>query len=88
MGVIKAFKNHYCNILIKFLIYDFKKVDVGHFAKINLKDVTIFVSMTWDRVSTDTIKNCFAKAFESCRNYELASVDNDDPLDELIPEAV
>jgi len=33
-----------------------------------------------------TIKNCFAKAFESSRNYELASVDNNDSLDELISE--
>ena len=44
--------------------------------------------MAWDRVLTDTIKNCFAKASESCRNYKLASVDNNDPPDELISEAV
>jgi len=56
---------------------------VGHFAKINFKNVTIFLSMAWDRVSTDTIKNCFAKAFKSCRNYELASVDNNDPPDKV-----
>jgi len=62
MGVIKAFKNHYFNVLIESFFYDLQNMDVTSFNKINLKDVSIIVSIAWDRVSEETIKNCFAKA--------------------------
>jgi len=52
-----------------------------------LKDVSIIVSITWDRVSVETIKNFFTKALEPCNNYSIADL-NDDPSDEAIFEFV
>ena len=87
VDVIKAFKNHYFNVLIESFLYDLQNMDVTSFNKINLKDVSIIVSIAWDRVSAETIKNCFTKALESCNNYSIADV-NDDPSYEAIFEVV
>lgn len=87
MGVIKSFKNHYFNILMESFLLDFQNISLTCFDKINVKDVAIIVSMAWDKVSLETIQNCFKKAIVSFKNSEIAT-GNDDPTDEVISEVV
>jgi len=87
MGVIKAFKNHYFNVLIESFLCDLENIDPKCFGKIDLKDVSIMTSIAWDKVSAETITNCFKKAIESCKNCEIAEVE-DDHSDEEISQVV
>lgn len=73
MGIIKAFKNHYNNALI---LNSVGKNDFD--AEETMKCTTIldamyFCSNAWEAISTETIKNCFQKAFNNPKtlNFKL-----------------
>ncbi|KAG0441910.1 Tigger transposable element-derived protein 6 [Dictyocoela muelleri] len=60
MGIIKAFKNHYSNALITSIDYNHLFInDITSLNSLNIKDAIILIYIAWDKISEETIINCF-----------------------------
>lgn len=76
-GIIRAFKAHYRSILTHRLISDFdnqKKISVS------LKDACDYVAMSWSRISSNTIGNCFRHAGFIFDNTQLQDQEDTDTM--------
>ena len=83
-GVIRSTKAHYRAMTVQKFI---EAID----AKKPLPNITILDAMhllvaAWDRVSKETVQNCFRKAGLSQETQESAIDDDDDPFKALLDE--
>jgi hypothetical protein len=82
MGVIKSFKNHYFNALINSIDHENIGETSNVLQKTNLRNAMIFVSIAWDNVDEETIKNCFRKGF--IENLDCCNVSKEEFIIETI----
>ncbi|KAG0442120.1 Tigger transposable element-derived protein 6 [Dictyocoela muelleri] len=61
MGIIRAFKCHYFNILIDSCYFHLGDDQFNFIDSTNIKDAIIMISIAWDIVEGETITNCFKK---------------------------
>ena len=66
-GIIKNLKHHYKKILLRRRLED---MDMGKEFNFTLLDALHVVRCSWEQVSEFTIKNCFAKAKFSEKEYQ------------------
>ncbi|XP_029655265.1 tigger transposable element-derived protein 1-like [Octopus sinensis] len=72
-GIIKAFKNHYNNWIMKTIIYDKNpagKIDEA-IKGITILDAISCSKLAWDEITDTSIQHCFEKALEyDCREKQ------------------
>ena len=83
-GVIRSTKAYYRRMVVqKYIDAIDRKKSIPKFTVLDAMDLLV---TAWDRVSTETIKNCFKKAVISRETQENAINDSDDPFKALAEE--
>ena len=80
-GVIRALKAKYRSAIVKMYITYIEAK--GEVPKISILDAMKFLVQAWNRVSKETIQNCFRCAGISLETQADAIEDNDDPFKSL-----
>ncbi|XP_008189452.1 tigger transposable element-derived protein 4-like [Acyrthosiphon pisum] len=65
-GVIKVLKQKYCKKLVQRYLLEMESVtdeEIPKIPKINVLDAIHYVSIAWDEIKPEVIKNCFNKAY-------------------------
>ena len=83
-GVIRSTKAYYRRMVVQKYIDAIDRKKSIH--KLTVLDAMDLLVTAWDRVSTETIKNCFKKAGISRETQENAINDSDDPFKALAEE--
>ncbi|KAG0427180.1 Tigger transposable element-derived protein 6 [Dictyocoela muelleri] len=86
MGIIKAFKDHYQNALINSIDCDFTGTEVSSIDSLNIKDAIILISIAWDKISKETIINCFSKGLQE--RESTLSLENSEDLSIILEGVV
>jgi hypothetical protein len=88
-GIIKAFKNHFNNWMMRTIIYDKNPTaEIDEVIKaITILDAMSCSKMAWDEITESTIQNCFEKALEIEIYDSRKQQDNKEcPIDQDIVE--
>lgn len=90
-GIIKNFKTHYRTLIVKKLLSEIESVDKSEILtkNINVLDAIYYIKTAWQRVTEDTVRNCFHKAgfrqesVEGTTKNDIFSAEDDIPLSVL-----
>ncbi|KAG0439345.1 Tigger transposable element-derived protein 6 [Dictyocoela muelleri] len=95
MGIIKAFKCHYFNVLIDSCYFEKADDNIDLFNSTNIKDAIIMISIAWDFITKESIVKCFTKGLlisssinESKKDEQNLETLLDKRIDEVFDEFI